>query len=147
MIPAAAVGAVMAPAASVWPEMTGILQAVAYGPMSAFEFAAVLRRRWYVLALAGLFTLVGMWAVHVRPISYQGCEGLYFSGTPWVENVYLDGNPSLAVVAGMVTETMMSQPMQQRIRARSNADYAVAQTNTGEIRLSILWPAHRTGLR
>jgi len=102
--------------------------------MSAFELAAVLRRRWYVLAVAGLFTLVGMWAVHVRPVSYQGCENLYVSGAPWVGNVYFDGNQSLAIVTGMVTQTMMSQPIRQRIQASGITDYAVTQTNTGEVR-------------
>jgi hypothetical protein len=102
--------------------------------MSALEFAATLRRRWYILAVACLFTLVGMWAVHVRPISYEGCENLYLSGTPWFGNVYLDQNPSLATVTGMVTQTMMSQPMRQRIQARGVTDYTVTQTNTGEIR-------------
>jgi hypothetical protein len=102
--------------------------------MSAFEFAAALRRRWYVIAVAGLFTLIGIWAVHTRPISYQGCEGLYLSGAPWVGNVYLDGNPSLAMVTGMVAQTMMSQPTQQGIQARGVTDYAVTQTDTGEVR-------------
>lgn len=34
----------------------------------------------------------------------------------------------------MVTQTMNSQPMQQRIQASGVTDYAVTQTNTGEIR-------------
>ena len=38
------------------------------------------------------------------------------------------------MVTGMVTQTMMSQPMRQRIQARGVTDYAVTQTNTGEIR-------------
>jgi hypothetical protein len=102
--------------------------------MSVSEFAAALRRRWYVLVLVGLFTVVGMWAVHVRPLSYQGCENLYLSGAPWVGNVYFNGNESLAVVTGMVTQTMMSQPIQQKIQATGVTDYAVTQTNTGEVR-------------
>ena len=57
-----------------------------------------------------------------------------FPRRPSGGNVYLDDNPSLAVVTGMVTQTMMSQPMQQRIQARGVTDYAVTQTNTGEIR-------------
>jgi hypothetical protein len=106
----------------------------ATGPMSASEFAAVLRRRWYVLALAGLFTLVGILAVRVRPVSYQGCGELYFAASDPGVNVYLQYDPALAPVTGMVTQTMMSQPMQQQMQARGVTDYAVTQTNTGEIR-------------
>jgi hypothetical protein len=102
--------------------------------MSALEFAAALRRRWYVLALAGLFTLIGMLAIHVRPISYQACEGLYFGAASPGGNVYLEDPESLAVVTGMVTQAMMSQPMKQRMQASGITDYAVTQTNSGEIR-------------
>jgi hypothetical protein len=136
---AAAGRGVMVSLASVRAGVTGNLRpasdrARVTGPMSASEFAAVLRRRWYVLAVAGMFTLVGMWAVHARPIAYQGCENLYLSGVPWFGNPYVDSNPSLAMVTGMVTQTMMSQPMRQRIQAGGVTDYAVTQTNTGEIR-------------
>jgi hypothetical protein len=102
--------------------------------MSAPELATVLRRRWYVLALAGLLTLLGAFAVHMRPLSYQGCENLYLSGTPSVDNVYFNNNQSLPIMTGIVTQAMMSQPMQQRIHAGGITDYAVTQTNTGEIR-------------
>jgi hypothetical protein len=102
--------------------------------MSAREFAAVLRRRWYVLALAGLFTLVGMWAVHARPISYQGCEDIYFAAASTGGNAFLEDYPSLAGVTGMVTQTMMSQPMRQHMEAKGVTDYAVRQTNTGDVR-------------
>jgi len=102
--------------------------------MSAREFAAVLRRRWYVLALAGLFTLAGMWAVHARPISYQGCEDTYFAAASTGGNALLENYPSLAGVTGMVTQTMMSQPMQQQMQAKGVTDYAVTETNTGEVR-------------
>jgi hypothetical protein len=101
--------------------------------MSAREFAAVLRRRWYVLALAGLFTLVGMGAVHTRPVSYQGCGGIYFAAADPGGNVYLEDYQSLAAVTGMVTQTMMSQPMQQRMQASGVTDYAVTQTNGGDV--------------
>jgi hypothetical protein len=116
-------------------EVTGIPRhALAGESMSAREFAAALRRRWYVLALAGLFTLVGMLAVHERPVSYQGCEGLFFASADPGGNVYLENYPSLTTVTGMVTQTMMSLPMQQRMQASGVTDYAVTQTNTGEIR-------------
>ena len=50
-------------------------------------------------------------------------------------NVYLDSNVSLAMMTGMVTQTMMSQPMRQKIlSAGSVASYTVAQTDTGDIR-------------
>ena len=76
-----------------------------------------------------------MLAVHERPVSYQGCEGLYFAEAAFSGgNVYLEDYPSLAVMTGMVTQTMMSQPMQQRMQASGATDYAVTQTNTGEIR-------------
>jgi hypothetical protein len=102
--------------------------------MSALEFAAALRRRWYVLALAGLFTVAGMWVVHVRLVPYQGCQGLYYAAADPGGNVYLENPQSLAVVTGMVTQTMMSQPIQQRMHASGVADYVVTQTNSGEIR-------------
>jgi hypothetical protein len=102
--------------------------------MSAREFAALLRRRWYVLALAGLFTLVGMWTVHVRPVSYQGCEDIYFAAASTGGNAFLEDYPSLAVVTGMVTQTMMSQPVQQQMQAKGVTDYAVTETNTGDVR-------------
>ena len=138
--PGAERGASLEPAQSwsqllAFAEVTGIPRHALKGrPMSALEFAAALRRRWYVLALAGLFTLVGMWAVHVRPVSYQGCEGLYFAVASPGGNVYLEDFPSPAVMTGMVTQTMMSQPMQQRMQAGGVTDYAVTQTNSGEIR-------------
>src|SRR5260370_19274832 len=103
-------------------------------PMSAREFAAVLRQRWYVLALAGLFTLVGMAAIHARPISYQGCEEIYFAAASTGGNAFLEYYPSLAGVTGMVTQTMKSKPMQQQMQANGVTDYAVTQTNTGEVR-------------
>ena len=102
--------------------------------MSAVEFAATLRRRWYVLALVGLCTLVAVFAVHKRSIVYVACQGFYVSGSALDGNVYLDSNPSLPMVTGMVTQTVMSQPVQQKIHAAGVTDYDVTQTNTGEIR-------------
>ena len=104
--------------------------------MSASECAATLRRRWLVLALAGLFTVLALLAVYRRPIAYQGCQGLYLATVrqPLNWNVYLNGNSSWAVVAGMITQTMTSQPMEQQIRSEGVPGYTVSQTNTGEIR-------------
>ncbi len=103
--------------------------------MSAYELAAVLRRRWYVFALVLLCTMAAVFAVHKRPITYVGCEGLYLSGgPPFGGNSYLDANPALAMVTGMVVQAVTSQPMQQRISTAGVDDYTVMQTNTGEIR-------------
>jgi len=102
--------------------------------MSALEFTATLRRRWHVLALVGLCTVVAIFAVHKRSIVYVACQGFYVSGSALDGNVYLDGNPSLSMVTGMVTQTVMSQPVQQKIHAAGVTDYNVTQTNTGEIR-------------
>jgi len=102
--------------------------------MSALEFIATLRRRWYVLALVGLCTVAAVYAVHKRPIAYTACQGLYLSGPPLLNNVYLDPNASLAMVTGMVTQNVMSQPVQQELRSAGAADYDVEQTNDGDIR-------------
>jgi len=100
------------------------------------ECAATLRRRWRVLALAGLFTVLALLAVYRRPIAYQGCQSLYLATvrqpTNW--NVYLNENPSWAVVTGMITQTMTSQPMEQQIRSEGVPGYTVTQSNTGQIR-------------
>jgi hypothetical protein len=104
--------------------------------MTASECAATLRRRWYVLALAGLFTLLALLAVYRRPIAYQGCQGVYLATvsqpTDW--NVYLNLNTSWAVVAGTITQAMTSQPLEQQIRSEGVPGYTVTQTNTGQIR-------------
>jgi hypothetical protein len=104
--------------------------------MSALEFVATLRRRWYVLALVGLCTIVGILAVHKRSIAYEGCGSFYVSGGAWYQNAYLDGNLSLPMVTGMITQAVMSQPVQQRILSTGVvADYSVTETNTsGDIR-------------
>ena len=102
-------------------------------------YAVILRRRRYVLLLALLCTITGLWAVHKRPITYAGCEALYLAGPPSASNTYLDDDPSLAITTGMVTQTMMSQPMQQELRtSKLGASYTVIQTNTGDIR----WPSY-----
>lgn len=105
--------------------------------MSATEFAGTLRRRWYVLAMAGLFTMIGMWAFHARPISYQGCGSLYLAAADPGGNVYLQNILQPAVVTGMVTQTMMSQQIQQRMHAEGVTNYTVAQTNSGELRFPV----------
>lgn len=104
--------------------------------MSPSECVAALRRRWYVLALAGLFTVLALLTVYKRPITYHGCQSLYLATvrepTGW--NVYLNGNVSWAVVTGVITRDMTSQSMEQRIRLEGVPSYTVTQTNTGQIR-------------
>lgn len=99
--------------------------------MSAAEFIAVLRRRWYVLVLVVLCTLGAVWRVHERPIAYQGCEVLKAAGPTWSANLNTYG--ALTRVAAMVTETMMSQPVQAHLLSQGVADYTVEQSDIGEI--------------
>jgi hypothetical protein len=98
--------------------------------MSAREFLAILSRRWYVLVLAGLCTIAAVWAVRDRPIPYYGCENLEVSapGSAWKTDPGAYG--SLAAVTGMITQTAISPPTQQRNLARGVTGYTVAQTNT-----------------
>lgn len=103
--------------------------------MTAADWIAALRRRWYVLALMLLCTLAGVFAVRHRAVTYEECEGLYLSGAPALSNVYLNQNPSLAMVTGVVTTTMKSPAMEEKLQSSGlMADYTVIQTNTGEIR-------------
>jgi uncharacterized protein involved in exopolysaccharide biosynthesis len=102
--------------------------------MSALEFIATLRRRWYILALVALCTMAAVFAVHKRTIVYEACQGLYVTGPPLEKNVYLNSNGALPMVAGMITTTVMSQPVQQQIHSAGAANYIVEQTNDGDIR-------------
>ena len=102
--------------------------------MSAHELVAILRRRWYMLVLVGLCTMAAVWLVRGRPIPYYGCESLLVSapGSAWKTNPDFYG--SLATVTGMITQTAISQPVQQRNLARGLTGYTVEQTNTGDPR-------------
>ena len=122
------------PAAPLGSPLTPNLPSAVPGLMSALEFIATLRRRWYVLALVGLCTVAAVFAVHKRPITYEACQGFYLSGPPLLHNVYLNSDASLAMVTGMVTETVMSQPVQQELHSAGAGDYDVTQTNDGDIR-------------
>jgi len=110
--------------------------------MSALEFLATLRRRWYVLALVALCTMAAVLAVHKRTIVYEACGGFYVSGpnrewmgNPYdVGNTYLDTSTATPMVTGMVVQTVMSPTVQQKIHSQGVSDYVVAQTNTGEVR-------------
>jgi hypothetical protein len=100
--------------------------------MSAVDFLATVRRRWYVLTFVALCTAAGLWAVRARPITYQGCEVLRTSVPARFVTPNTDG--ALTTVAGMVTETMISQPVRQRILSEGIADYTVTQSSIGDIR-------------
>lgn len=104
--------------------------------MTAHECLVRLRRRWYVLALVMLCAMSGVWAIHDRPIAYQGCNSLYVAAPRLSSNAntYTYISPSLAMATGMVTQTMMSQPMQQKLQLEgATAGYEVMETNTGDI--------------
>lgn len=108
--------------------------------MAAVEWLAALRRRWYLLVVATLCAGVTGWAVHARTIPYQGCEGLYLSGPTAARSAYLDGNPlygnqSVVIATAIVTQTMMSQPIQRQLgRSGVPSGYSVTMTNTGDPR-------------
>jgi hypothetical protein len=104
--------------------------------VTADECLVRLRRRWYVLALVMLCAMSGVWAIHDRPIAYQGCNSLYVAAPRLSSNAntYTYISPSLAMATGMVTQTMMSQPMQQKLQLEgATAGYEVMETNTGDI--------------
>lgn len=108
--------------------------------MAAIEWLAALRRRWYLLVIATLCTGVAAWAVHSRTMSYQGCEGLYLSAPASATSLYPYGSPiygysSVIAATATVTQTMMSEPMQQELgRSGVSGDYSVTMSNTGDPR-------------
>jgi hypothetical protein len=102
--------------------------------MTAREMIAVLRRRWYVLAAAGLCTIVGAAAVHKRPIMFQACNALFVTApsTHANPNAYTNENTSLVATAGVATRAVMSSQVQQAIRSRGlTGSYDAEMTNTG----------------
>ncbi len=78
-----------------------------------------------------------MWAVDARPVSYQGCEELHFYRAEPGGNIYLQNFDYMAMVTGVVAQTMTSQPMQQRMQARGVTDYAVTQGNGGDVQFPV----------
>jgi capsular polysaccharide biosynthesis protein len=108
--------------------------------VTAVQWLAALRRRWYILVLAALCTGIVASAVHSRTISYQGCENLYLSEPSSSKDAFsysnpLYGNQSVVVTAAIVTQTMMSQPIQQQLgRSGVSSGYSVAMTDTGDPR-------------
>ena len=102
--------------------------------MTPRQLMATLRRRWYVLAIAALCTLVGMGAVHKRTIAYQACSALFVTAptTNQAPNVYTNLQDSLDVTTGMVTRAVMSSTVQAQLRSVGlTAPYDAEMTNTG----------------
>jgi hypothetical protein len=102
--------------------------------VTARQFAATLRRRWYVLVLLIVVTVAGAYAVHKRPIMTQACADLFVKAPPTHNNpnVLTNGNDTLVATAGVVTRAVMSAPAIRQIRAEGmTADYDAEMTNTG----------------
>jgi hypothetical protein len=102
--------------------------------MTAREWVATLRRRWYVLAAILLCTTMALWVVHKRAIAYQACNILFVTAPPTqlVPNVYTNDEPSLIATTGIVTRQVMSQPVQARLRAEGvTASYDAEMRNNG----------------
>lgn len=102
--------------------------------MTAREFVARLRRRWYVLVIFAFCTMGAVWAVHQRPISYLACDDLFVTAptTKVNPNVYTNEAGSLDTMTGLVTRAVMSQAAQDRVRSKGlTAGYDAEMTNTG----------------
>jgi hypothetical protein len=98
------------------------------------EIIATLRRRWYVLAVVALCTLVGVMAVHKRSITYMECDVVFVNPPPTHlnANVLLNETDSLDATAGVVTRAVMSSTVQDRLRSAGlTASYDAEMTNTG----------------
>lgn len=106
--------------------------------VTPMECLHAFRRRWYILSLVAVCTVVALWLVHGRSITYKGCQGLLLSGSQGAENAYvnLNGKVSLAMTTGMVTQAVVSShALQDKIHSEGiSAQYSVAQTNTGSLR-------------
>ena len=77
-------------------------------------------------------TFAGIYAVKGRTLSYEGCDYLALSGPSYVHEQFITDNPSIAMVAQMVSLTVMSEPVESELQSiGALPDYSVAQTNTG----------------
>lgn len=101
--------------------------------MSVRAVVTVMRRRWYVLAMALLCTAVAVLVVHKRPLSYEACAELFVMAprTSLNPNVYTNEAGSLDSMTGLVTRALMSPAMQAKIRSEGYAEYDAEMTNTG----------------
>jgi hypothetical protein len=102
--------------------------------MTAAEWLAALRRRWRVLAVLLLCTLVAVVIVHKRPIAYQACASVSTTAPPTKvsPNSYSITQSSLVTTAGIVTTQLSSGQTQQTLRAQGlTAGYTAQVHNTG----------------
>ncbi len=102
--------------------------------MTAAEWLAALRRRWRVLAVLLVCTLVAVVIVHERPIAYQACASVSTTApsTKVDPNSYSITQSSLVTTAGIVTLQLSSPQMQQTLRAQGlTASYTAQVHNTG----------------
>ncbi len=102
--------------------------------MTVSGFIAVLRRRWLVVALVLMCTVVALALVHKRPIDYQACASvaLIAPKTPDFPNVYDNTQESLVATTGLVTEKVMSAATQRQLAAQGmTASYDAEVLNTG----------------
>jgi hypothetical protein len=102
--------------------------------MTVSGFLAVLRRRWLVVALVLMCTVVALALVHKRPIDYQACASvaLITPKTSDFPNVYDNTQASLVATTGLVTEKVMSPATQRQLAAQGmTASYDAEVLNTG----------------
>lgn len=102
--------------------------------MSARELVVVVRRRWYVLAMVLLCTVVSAYVVHKRQISYEACDVLFVTAPPTHlnPNIYTNEAGSLDTMTGLVTRALMSSATQQQVRSAGVVGtYDAEMTNTG----------------
>jgi hypothetical protein len=77
-------------------------------------------------------TFAGIYAVHGRTLSYEGCDYLALSGPSYANEEFVNDNPSIAIVTRMASLTTTSEPVESELQSiGALPDYSVAQTNTG----------------
>jgi hypothetical protein len=102
--------------------------------MTVADFFGVLRRRWIVVALVLMCTVVALVLVHKRPIDYQACASvaLVAPKTPDFPNVYDNTQQSLIATTGLITAKVMSTATQQQLAAQGmTGSYDAEVLNTG----------------
>ena len=102
--------------------------------MTVWEWLAAVRRRWPVVVIGLLCTLVAVYLVHKRPIVYQSC-GSVTVGAPKTKaspNIYYSQQGSLVDATGLITAEVMSPQVQQKLSAEGfTASYQAQVLNTG----------------